>query len=557
MNLEQSGEGGRIWRWFVAANLVALFAVAAIFRIWRIGHVPGLNGDEAWLGVQALRWLSGEPVAWFTPTGNPINVFHFLPLAFWHRIAAPSVPLLRLTVLISGVLVLPVNYVLCRRALNRRTAAVSTLLLAVLPINIAYSRFAWDASQSVLFTLPVVFAALLLVREPQQPVRWLLVSLLALAAAVVVHPTNIFVAPVIAVAAAYRFRDQSVETLRGAKSRWRPRLVCAAALLGAVAVAGLVESKLAVAAQRVVTPSQYVLFVRRYVDLFSGTTIYRYVTGAQLDDALLDVRLYRLAASIVLALAVIAIVQRLRRGVSMTEEVFVAGSLVSAFGFFLVAGPEAADIDTQRYAMCLIGPGAVLFGLAGDWWIERFRRPAVCSGLLLAWLLIWGFHANYLQPFEQSGGEAHRTFRTAAVEPKLAAAAYVSREAVGRPHWIVATEWWTYWPLAYLLHGRDDTRVLGAAAGDVPFGEDRRAEFPFLADIADNTAAAAGANRSNNALGADPLAAGRVYFVEFHDSDRARAAESQLAARGYALNEAIVRDAEGRPLLSIVRPHKP
>jgi uncharacterized membrane protein len=549
MNAEQSGEGERYWRWFVAANVVALFTVAGIFRIWRIGHVPGLNGDEAWLGVQALRWLSGERVAWFTPTGNPINVFHFLPQAFWHWIAEPSVPLLRLTVLISGALVLPVNYVLCRRVFGRRTAAISTVLLAVLPINIAYSRFAWDASQSVLFTLPVVFASLLLVREAERPVRWLLFSLLALAAAVVVHPTNIFNAPVIAVAAAFRFRHKTVPTLHEMKSRWRPRLVCASALLGSVAVAGLVESKLAVAAQRAVTPSQYVLFVRRYADLFSGTTIYRYVTGAQLDDSLLDVRLYRLAASIVLALAMIAIVQRLRRGTSTAEEVLIAGCLVSAFGFFLVAGPEAADIDTQRYAMCLIGPGAVLFGLAGDWWIERFRRPAVCGGLLLAWLLIWSFHTNYLRPFEQSGGEAHRTFRTAAIEPKLAAAAYVSREAGGEPRWIVATEWWTYWPLAYLLHGHDEARVLGSAAGDVPFGEDRRAEFPFLSEVA--------AGRLNDTARSDPLAVGRVYFVEFHGSHRTRAVESQLAAHGYALREAIVRDAEGRPLLTIVQPHKP
>jgi hypothetical protein len=131
----------------------------------------------------------------------------------------------------------------------------------------------------------------------------------------------------------------------------------------------------------------------------------------------------------------------------------------------------------------------------------------------------------------------------------LAAASYVRREAAGQSRWIVATEWWTYWPLAYLLHGHDDTHILGSNAGDVPFGEDRPADFPFL-----NSSIA---GRSHDAPPADPLAAGRVYFVEFEGSDRALAAQSQLAARGYQLREATVRDAGGRPLLTIVQPHKP
>ena len=48
-------------RWLLVANVVALLAVAVFFRAWRLDHMPGVNGDEAWLGVQALRWLDGQP----------------------------------------------------------------------------------------------------------------------------------------------------------------------------------------------------------------------------------------------------------------------------------------------------------------------------------------------------------------------------------------------------------------------------------------------------------------------------------------------------------------
>ena len=35
-----------------------------------LGRLPGVNGDEAWYGVQVLRLLSGEAVDWRTPTGK-------------------------------------------------------------------------------------------------------------------------------------------------------------------------------------------------------------------------------------------------------------------------------------------------------------------------------------------------------------------------------------------------------------------------------------------------------------------------------------------------------
>ncbi len=94
-----------------------------------------------------------------TPTGNWLNPFFFAPLVALHALVEPSFELLRITPFASGLLALVVNFFLCRRAFDLRTATISTVALAVLPINIAYSRFAWDASQSLLFTLPVVYVA--------------------------------------------------------------------------------------------------------------------------------------------------------------------------------------------------------------------------------------------------------------------------------------------------------------------------------------------------------------------------------------------------------------
>ena len=77
---------------------------------------------------------------------------------------------LRSVAVASGLAAIVINWVCCRWVFGWRTAAISTVALAVLPVNIAYSRIAWDASQSLAATLPVTYFALAAVQRPQ--FRW-------------------------------------------------------------------------------------------------------------------------------------------------------------------------------------------------------------------------------------------------------------------------------------------------------------------------------------------------------------------------------------------------
>ena len=142
-------------------NAVLLLLAAIWLRCHMLENIPGINGDEAWYGVQAWRIGHGGPhVAWHTPTGNPLNPLFIGPLALLHLWLPPSIMLLRSLAVASGLFALVLNWLFCRWVFDRRTAIISTVLLAVLPINIAYCRIAWDASQSLAATLPVVYFAL-------------------------------------------------------------------------------------------------------------------------------------------------------------------------------------------------------------------------------------------------------------------------------------------------------------------------------------------------------------------------------------------------------------
>ncbi|MDH3718097.1 MAG: glycosyltransferase family 39 protein [Planctomycetota bacterium] len=530
-------------RWLLVANVVALLAVAVFFRAWRLDHMPGVNGDEAWIGVQALRWLDGQSNVWLTPTGNPINVFHFLPQAFLHSLLPPSITLLRLPVLISGLLALVVNYLMCQRAFDRSVAVLSTVLLALLPINIAYSRFAWDASQSVLFTLPVIYASVLAVQRPRQRIRWLLIAGACQLAAIVVHPTNVFVAPLPVLAAVIVFRRPLAVTLSAARTGWRWRLMWLTVAVLPVGVAWLLWPWTQLAARRVISPLHYGVFAANYLDLFSGTTVFRFITGAQNAAGETSTWLYRLAAA---GLVLFAAAGLWRQGTERLEQrLLLLGVGLSTLAFFLLAGPMAAAAGNERYAMCLIAPGALLLALGLDWWCRQGAVTGRLVCLAAGWMLLVSFYANYFQFAEATGGQAQRTFRTGRIEPKWATAIYL-RAAAEDSHGVVAvtTEWWNYWPLAYLTYRDSAIRVVATAAGDAAFGESPALphSVPYLDSPPDAMPSL------------HPLTGQRVCFVEFAGSPRSAAIADRLDEQGIAVRAVQVPDWCQRPVLTVLWP---
>jgi hypothetical protein len=484
--------------------------------------------------VQTQRLLRGEQVAWRTPTGNPVNPLSFLPQLALHAWLPPSVTLLRLTALMSGLAGLGVNYFLCRRVFDQQLAAISTVILAVLPAMVAYSRFAWDASQSVLVTLPVMYCALGAIRYPDRRRGWLTGAVAAQCLALLVHPTNVFVAPLIVTAAVWCWRRELVTVFQHVQ--WRRGHVVLATLIFAVVAVGLaigLRARLAAGVERVVSPSQWASYAARIVDLLSGTTIYRYIPGVQLDGSEAATLAYRLAAWLIVLAAGYGVWRSLRTRTHTMVHLLAAGTAVSLTSYYVVAGPQAIQPHFERYGMWIIGPMSLLLAIGVRWWMrhpiinpKRARRRIVPSwakgtvprlrpaiALLLAWGVLAGFGWYYFRPLRLGLGQSHIAFRTGAIEPKLAALQLINSQAA-RPVQIVANGWWAYWPLAYFASAHPQWQVVPR---DVP-GEHAQ----------------------------PPSDAWEVAFAGlFHgpDSPATRLENSHL-----------VRDAAGRPLLWVVPP---
>jgi hypothetical protein len=527
----------RVLAILLAVNVVALLLAAAWFRCRSLGNIPGINGDEAWYGVTAWELLHHGRPSLCTPTGNLLNPLFFAPLLLLQAFCSPSIIVLRSVSVLSGLLALVVNWLLCRWVFDRATAVVSTLALALLPINIAYSRFAWDASQSLLVTLPVLYFSVAAVRFPARQDRLLAFAILAMLPAILVHPTNIFAAVPVGVVLAMQWR----------RFRFNARSIAVVVLVGltlALWAATRVKAPGALDSDRhrenirqLACAQHWAYFTELYGGLFSGETTYQFISGAhswlqwpELGGNPLCVPGVALPWAALLAAAWIlwrkaawdqsptpaanTLAQDDIQRINVADRMLVAVWLLQLAAFLVVAGPDALMPDQTRFAICLIGPAVLLVSRGAVAWAMRLRPVrllAIVLALAACWFVLADFQQHYFRFIEQTGGRAHRTFRTAAVEPKLAALDYVLDHRGAGVTWIMADEWWSYWPLRYLSMGQPDI--------DVVMHDEAISRPDFAAAQAD----------------------GRLWHVEFIESQPPgrRAQEQQILDYG------------GRPVLSV------
>jgi hypothetical protein len=536
-----------VGRLALTGALASLAVVAVGLRIWDLGNVPGLNGDEAWAGVQIERMLHGEAARWTTPTGNPLNPFFFGPQLALHALCPPSVTLLRIVPLVSGLAALLLNFVLCYRAFDRKTAAVSTLILALMPLNIAYSRFAWDTCQSLPATLLVLYLPLISLRRRGTSATITAGTMLALAAAIVIHPTNVFALLLPLTFVAYARRQQLLHVLRATSIPARPWVFAALAAIVAGATFTIWNAIPHLAA-RLHGTGELGAFAHNYLRFFSGSGIYEYISGAGLaapgaeSFAWISTICDLAFAGATLAALVGAYrrmtAERILPAGDPDDDALVLGWFVMVLAFFIVAGPRAIAPHFERYGICLVAPGALVLARGLTWWIEQ---PGVAgrratTALVLA-TAIWptSFAGNYFACFRQTGGLSHATFRTAAVEPKLAALELVraGRSAQGRVT-AVCSSWWLYWPIAYLASDDLNLQVVTSEHCE-----------PSLADE----------NHEALALGAIARGAGRqTWFIEFAGSDGEARVRQAIRDRALNVNRHVICDSAGRELVSVIGP---
>ena len=517
-----------------AVQIAGLLGFAVWFRLMRLSSVPGISGDEAWWGIQALAWSAGTPYETHTTSGNPVDMFFLVPVALVHMIAPPSFLLLRVVPAVVNLLALPVGFWFVRRLYGSETAWIYTVTLALLPTAVAHSRICQDPSQSIFWTGIFIFICLLGFKDRHHAWMYLAAAAATFPIVLWTHPTNVFAAPFLLLPA-----YAAIEPLLPASSSRRAGLLVAAAGIAVVATAlvspalrllpissqYLDQPWLSTAMARAIDGRQWLEFAVNNARLFNGVTVYHYFSGASPSTLLHDAG-FMLA--MILTAGGFAMMPAARR--SPLDYGLIGGCAMMWIGFYLFAGPAALRPHFERWGLCLIVPGLLVMarGISAWAWIPKMRwiAEATASALLVA--LIGSFYLNYVDQFDKTGGRSHLTYVTAPVEPKQQAFDHILARSPGPGSVAVgSTQWWLYRPLAYLA--TEHPNLVVTLSGDVT----RQPGYD------------------------EALKTGRLFFVEFSQTQDLATTRQWIEQHGLREVTTVVRDASGRAVVEILQVNRP
>ena len=443
---EAVGERGGSRR-FVTLSLAVLVAAGVVLRLVWLDRLTGIDGDEAWYGVLAQHWAAGDFVTWRTPTGNYPGPIQPALVALGQFVAPARFVMLRVPSLLSSLAAMALAWWIGRRFFDEATARLALLLVALLPANIAYARFGWDPSHGAMLALAAIATAMQ---------RRLAPTALVYALAVWTHPTNVFLAPMLLILFARAEREVG-------NPPWSLRSLALIALIGAATAAmmaaatqaGQFASPLAMLA-RLVSPSDWLAFLLSLARLITGRAWFMHLAGNDYG-ALLPladgIAVALLAGTLWFAVGTL-------RGERLSHRGLPAGWLAMLIAYALVGGAGPLNPPTERYAIVLVAPTALVIAMALRAWLGKnvgtLREAALAATLGAA--LIAATLAFYLVPLatrDRTGFTAWLgvdALRTGPVEPKEATARWLlAQRRTGQSLRVIAEDWWLYWPLAYRL----------------------------------------------------------------------------------------------------------
>lgn len=424
-------------------NVLIFFTLflSLFLRIIWLENIPGINADEAWYGIIALNIINGDFSQLVTPSGNLLNPFYILPVIVLHILFAPSFLLLRVASLMSGILLIIFAYFTIKDIQNKKMALVVALMIAILPLNIAYSRFGWDTSQSVLISCVVIYALL----KP----KWILLVFSTLAA-VMIHPTNIglFIFSLL-----YIFISKFSKAQYSKEKKVLSILISSIVLLILTTIIYISPlsnwlPRITDVISRMINIQEMGDFLFNFTRLITGGIVYEYITGmkSSLYTSVLDT-IFTISFVFMMAFLIFRSYK-----VNNVRVFSFSCSFVLMLGIWYVSFSSfPLQPGFERYSLFLLYPFVVCVGYFLQMISDYINyKKLIIGSLVVGNLMMLGFIKNYFIQIYDTGGQSQPTFRTNYIEPKKMVFNKINEEKNKNKVSVIASQWWNAQPLMYL-----------------------------------------------------------------------------------------------------------
>lgn len=394
----------------------AMFAIAmagAFFRLFRLNVLPGLNPDEVEV---VMQWFRKPIVFWYiSATGRPL-LDPIGPILLWPfvKLASPAPWLVRVPAVISGIAALPVVFWFVYRKFGSSVAISSTILAAVSPLMISYSRIGWDPAY-----VPVLTALVIGFAFTQRGILGILSMILLFLS----HPTGIFVGMMVMPLLFLQSQNNYVRFPRKFTHKVMLAvifLVVCVGVIGALIMAAEqftidAANIFAIIISRLFSLRGIILFIGAYIQTIGGPWIYATFSGGPIAEA----------TPIMVGFFFFCILfggwifWNKRK---INEFTVLASFIFALFSEYLSFGLDGAAIYRERYLLWAVIPTCIIISLIIQAICDSFKQekwgPFVVASIGTIWLI--SFYLGYMHPLLYEGGNsAVLDYRTSIREPKV------------------------------------------------------------------------------------------------------------------------------------------
>ena len=497
----------------------AVIVIGIFLRVFLMDRIPGINGDEPLFPIRAQNLLKGQDIIWKTGSGVFLNPFYFLPLLSLYLVFEPSFFLLRVPPVFYGILTIFLSYFLLRKSLGEKQAKIFTILIALSPQCIAYSRISWDPCMSVLGCILTMHFALLNKK---------FLTALFFIIAVIIHPTNIFFFPF----TVYLLFFKDTKNLLSEFKKRIPLMIGAVAIiliLGMIAHFSYQDGILVFIpdfGKNLLRINETPNYLLNCLNIVTGTTPIYYFVGIMPPLLYLSYT-FIFCFTILFSLRKPDIIKAALPAIIIT--------IISITIFFVAGSPDGVKPHLDRYALWLMPIAFYTLSI-----ILAKIETSYKAIYILAVIMISFFSYAYFYQSITKGNQSHKTFVSGQVEPKKEAYNFIHKDAADKKIIIFVEDWWLYWPIKYLAFNEPFKITIFLQEWDFRFPKDftmtQEDYASFLSDYE------------------------KAYFVSFTDSDFDKYAKnfskSKLEKSIYGYNKEAIINIYSTPGKSLIKKNK-
>ncbi len=436
---------------FISGNVVLILLISLFYRFWKLGVIPGANADEYWLFYHFKDILNDRSSDLLTPTGRPLAFPYAMAAYFSDLIFPGTFWTLRVPAAVSGVLTIIAAFFFLNKTHSIFAATAASVLIAVIPINIVFSRLGWEYG--------FIGLASLLITGFSLKGRWFF-CLISMLFGMSLHPILVFLSPMCLLLASYDLWTKytfriSVKIMATSIIITAPVIGVAVFCLTSDVMKAVVFSKLSSIMENLLSVERWGLFYENLFRMLSYDIVIDRVGFSYMDSILNGKSL----SILFLTITIIACF-RMYRQRNLRLLIFSGGVFLSILSLYVSTGLLTVSRPYERYGLFLIVPIIICISVFIDHLCHTRKTRQICLLLLIAgaWLSVYEFNRLYFRTFELTGGNVHPTYKTGPVEPKIAAVQWIVEDYnsgvfknSNRERPVVFThDWRTYWPIDYV-----------------------------------------------------------------------------------------------------------